>query len=302
MFAFIEFERRARLDRDLEASGAREAFRTLRVAVPGLGGVGGAHAETMARMGVRAFHIADMDRFETSNINRQVGARVSTLGKQKCAVLEAQIRSVQPGAEILSFPAGINEENLDAFLKDVDVVLDGLDFFCIGIRRALYREARARGIPVICAGPVGYGCSLLVFMPGGVSFDEYFRIEPGMTKAEMLMAFGLGVAPGLARDIDPSRLSADTQKGPALAPVCFSCAGFAAAEVAKIATGLGRITAAPKGLHYSLFRGRTVRLRPRPSLTRSLRGRLLRHLAFRHFASFKDMHEQELRARCAEGA
>lgn len=300
MFAFIEFERRVRFDRDLKASS--EALRNLRVAVPGLGGVGGAHAETMARMGVQAFHIADMDRFETSNINRQVGARISTLGKPKCAVLEEQLRSVQPGAVVVPFPAGLYEENLAAFLKDVDVVLDGLDFFCIEIRRALYREARARGIPVICAGPVGYGCSLLVFLPGGASFDEYFRIEPGMTKAEMLMAFGLGVAPGLAREMDPSRLSADTKKGPALAPVCFSCAGFAAAEVAKIATGRGRITAAPKGLHYSLFRSRTIPLRPRPSLTRSLRGRLLRHLAFRHFASFKAMHEQELQVRCAKGA
>src|SRR5690625_3553434 len=58
-----------------------------KIAIAGMGGVGGAHLLTLARLGVGAFHIADFDSFEFPNFNRQVGAMLSTLGQSKVEVM-----------------------------------------------------------------------------------------------------------------------------------------------------------------------------------------------------------------------
>jgi tRNA A37 threonylcarbamoyladenosine dehydratase len=58
------------------------------VALPGLGGVDGAHLVTLARTGVARFHLADFDRFEAANVNRQHGARVDTFGRPKLDVMQ----------------------------------------------------------------------------------------------------------------------------------------------------------------------------------------------------------------------
>ena len=68
-------------------------LRASRVAIAGLGGVGGAHLLTLARLGVGAFHLADPDRFEMANLNRQAGASLSTLGRPKVEVLAAMARA-----------------------------------------------------------------------------------------------------------------------------------------------------------------------------------------------------------------
>ena len=58
-------------------------LRSRRVAIAGLGGVGGAHLVTLTRLGIGSFHIADPDAFGIENFNRQLGARMSTLGRPK---------------------------------------------------------------------------------------------------------------------------------------------------------------------------------------------------------------------------
>src|SRR5690349_17939081 len=65
----------------------QQALRGKTVAIAGMGGVGGVHLLTLARLGVANFRIADLDRFEVANFNRQVGATMSTLGRAKVDVL-----------------------------------------------------------------------------------------------------------------------------------------------------------------------------------------------------------------------
>jgi len=65
----------------------QQRLRGARVAIAGLGGVGGFHLLTLARLGVGRFNIADLDRFELANFNRQAGASVSSLGRPKVEVL-----------------------------------------------------------------------------------------------------------------------------------------------------------------------------------------------------------------------
>ncbi len=208
-----------------------------RVAIPGLGGVGGAHLVALTRVGIGKFHIADFDVFEPVNINRQYGARSSTFGRAKLKVLFHEAKDINPFLEIETFPEGLSPENLDIFLKGVDVVVDGLDFFAFDIRRMLFRRAKALGIPVITAGPLGFGTALLVFDPEkSPDFDDYFDIRPEMDVVEKIIAFAMGLAPkGLHLSyIDPESVDITAQKGPSLSAACFLCAGMATVEVLRI--------------------------------------------------------------------
>ncbi len=283
-------------------SAAEQArLRRTRVALPGLGAEGGGHLQALARLGIGAFHLADPDTFEVANIHRQLGACMETLGQNKAESLAATAIDINPEIDVKVFPEGLNQENTNAFLAGVDVVVDGMDFFCLAEKRMLYRACRERGISVVNAGPIGYGAAVLVFRPEGISFDEYFRIEDSMTRAEQLLAQALGLAPGLVSDVDPTRVNFENQQGPALASACMLCAAAAATEVLKLVTGRGAPAAAPCGVYFDPFRGRSAPLRPRPSLIHSLRGRVLRYAGFRRFPALRALHEREV-AECIAAA
>ena len=76
--------------RGLLSAAEQERLRQSRIAIAGLGGVGGVHLATLARLGIGAFHIADPDDFELANFNRQHGANVDTIGRSKAAVMAEQ--------------------------------------------------------------------------------------------------------------------------------------------------------------------------------------------------------------------
>lgn len=113
-------------------------LRGKRVAIAGLGGVGGAHLLTLARLGIGAFHIADLDTFEIANFNRQAGAMVSTLGQPKVEVLARQARDINPELDLRLFPAGVTLDTMDDFLRGADLFVDGLDFFVPEVRSREY--------------------------------------------------------------------------------------------------------------------------------------------------------------------
>lgn len=275
----------------------QDRLRNTVVALPGLGGVGGAHLQTLARMGVGGFRLADPDTFDVVNFNRQLGATLASVGRNKAEVMAEMAHQINPGADVRTFPDGITEANIGEFLDGVDVVVDGIEFFCMATRRLLFRAARERGIPVVTAGPIGFGAAVFVFMPGKTTFEEHFGIDDRMTRAEQLLAFALGLTPGMVSDVDPARIDVAAEKGPALASACMICAATAATEVLKIVCGRGTPLCSPRGVYFDTFRGRTKTLRPRPSLRRTLRGRVMRWLAFRRFPAFRQMHEQEIQAR-----
>ncbi|MBK3018850.1 hypothetical protein FKK32_30530, partial [Klebsiella pneumoniae] len=102
----------------------QQRLRRARVAIAGLGGVGGAHILTLSRLGVANFNIADFDEFDVHNMNRQAGAFMSTMGQSKLKVMERMALDVNPESHIRLFPEGVQDHNLDDFLKDVDVYVD----------------------------------------------------------------------------------------------------------------------------------------------------------------------------------
>src|SRR5471032_1391530 len=152
----------------------QSVLRGKRIAIAGMGGVGGVHLLTLARLGVGAFHIADFDTFDIANFNRQAGAMMSTLGQPKVEVMARMTLDINPELQIRQFPNGVHAGNLADFLDGVDLYVDGLDFFAFPARQATFAMCAQLGIPAITAAPLGLGTAVLNFLPGQMTFEEYF--------------------------------------------------------------------------------------------------------------------------------
>lgn len=259
----VEFDYRQAFSRNLGWVTEEEQIilRDKRIAIAGMGGVGGSHLLTLARLGIGRFHIADFDVFDIQNLNRQAGALLSTLGRPKVAVLAECAADINPQVDTRLFPTGIAVANLDEFLEGVDLYVDSLDFFAVAIRRRVFAACHERGIPAITAAPLGMGVAYLAFSPGGMSFEEYFRLE-GHLEHEQLVRFLVGLSPAMLQMrylVDPSRVDLPRHRGPSTVMACQLCAGVAATEALKILLGRGPVTVAPKGLHFDAYRNRYVR-------------------------------------------
>lgn len=260
----------------------QDLLRHKRVAIAGLGGVGGVHLLTLCRLGIGKFHLADFDTFDLANFNRQAGAAVSTLGQNKLDVMFRQARDINPELEIRGFSDGVTADNLDAFLDGVDLYLDGLDFFAFEARQKVFSMCAAKGIPAVTAAPLGMGVAVLNFLPGGMSFDDYFRLNDGAA-AEKPVRFLMGLAPArlqMGYLADPSMVDLANRKGPSTIMACQLCAGAASTEALKILLGRGPVRAAPKGYHFDAYRNKLA-LTWRPRGNRNLLQRLFIALAKR---------------------
>nr|NJM04333.1 hypothetical protein [Desulfobacula sp.] len=222
----------------------QERLSRARVAIPGMGGVGGGHLITMVRTGIGRFHISDFDVYEPANVNRQFGARIPDFGRSKMETMKEEALSINPFIDIKEFPTGINNDNIDDFIEGVDIVLDSLDFFAFDVRRLLFNRAREKGIYVITAGPLGFSSAMLVFAPDkGMGFDEYFNIVAGMKPEEQYLAFALGLAPKATqfKYMDTSKVSFKSKKGPSLYISCQLCCAMAGTEAVRVLLGRGEI-------------------------------------------------------------
>lgn len=236
-------------------------LRQKRVAIAGMGGVGGLHLMALTRLGVGKFSIADPDTFELANFNRQAGASLSTLDQPKAEAMARAARDINPELDIRILKAPVNEANLDAFLADTDLYVDGLDFFAFEARQATFRACAARRIPAITVAPLGMGAALINFLPGGMSFDEYF-CWGNLPDDEKALRFLLGLAPArlhMGYLVDPSRVDLAQQRGPSTGMATHLCAGIAATEALKILLGRGNVLAAPRGMHFDAYSNRLRR-------------------------------------------
>ena len=245
----------------LLSAAEQQRLRESRVAIAGLGGVGGVHLLTLARLGIGRFSIADADVFETANFNRQVGASVSTLGRAKVEVMAELARGINPELEIRAWREAVTPANIDEFLRDVDLVVDGVDFFAVDARRRLFAEARRRGIWVHTAGPIGFSAAWLSFDPRGMSFDDYFDLRDNQPALEQLIAFAVGLTPKATHlaYLDLSKVKPEAGAGPSSALACQLCSGVAAAETLKILLERGAVRAAPYYFQFDAFRQKFCR-------------------------------------------
>jgi len=234
----------------------QQVLRQTRVAIAGLGGVGGAHALTLARLGVGKFCIADFDSFEVHNFNRQVGASVVTLGQPKAEVLARMVLEINPGADVRVFKEGVTPENIGDFLLGADVYVDGIDFFAMEARRLLFNACERLAIPALTAAPLGMGVAFLYFKPGAMRFEDYFRFE-GVSVQEQYARFIAGLSPAMLQRsymVVPEAVNFAQRQGPSTMMACELCAGVMATSVLKVVLKRGGLRAAPWAMQFDAYR------------------------------------------------
>lgn len=239
----------------------QHSLKTKRIAIAGLGGVGGSHLLTLTRLGIGKFNIADLDIFEIPNFNRQVGATVSHLNRPKVDVMSEMSRDINPELEIKAFAHGINLGNMDDFLSDVDLYVDGLDFFATDAREAVFAACAEKGIPALTAAPLGMGVSLLCFMPGKMTFEDYFQWQ-GQSQIERLLRFMVGLTPAMLQMkylVDHTRMDLANHKGPSTAIGCELCSSMISAHAIKILLGRGEVNAVPVAVHFDAYRNKFIK-------------------------------------------
>jgi len=240
------------------SSNEQAKLRQTRIAIEGLGGVGGSHLLTLARLGVGKFNISDFDQFGIHNLNRQAGAFVSSLGRPKVDVMTELAKDINPDIDIARFPKGVTEDNVDDFLKNADIYVDGIDFFAMDARRLLFAACRVRGIPAITAAPLGMGVSLLYFPPDGMSLEDYFRLE-GCDRNEQFARFIAGLSPAMLQRrylVVPESVDFNERRGPSTVMACELCAGVMGTAVLKIALGRRPPRAVPWAMQFDAYRQR----------------------------------------------
>ena len=135
----------------------KEALKKLnssRVAVFGIGGVGGYALEALVRAGVGEIDIVDSDLVATSNINRQIIATTETVGKKKVDVAEARAKAINPDVKINKFDVFYLPETAHPFdFKNYDYVIDAID--TVSGKMELIRRANECGTPIICSMGTG---------------------------------------------------------------------------------------------------------------------------------------------------
>lgn len=242
----------------LISASEQAAIKDVRIAIAGMGGVGGVHLMTLVRMGFEKFNIADFDTFDVANFNRQYGASLSTLGQNKAEVMAKLARDINPNADIRVFTEPVTKESVPEFLRGCRVYVDGMDAFAIHIRRELFMQAHNTGMVSVTAGPIGFSVAYLAFSPTGMSFDKYFGYDASEPEMKLFARFIAGLSPRFLHlpYIDRSKVDFETQRGPSSALACQLCSGVMGAEVLKIVLGRGTVRYAPKYQQFDAYRGR----------------------------------------------
>ena len=131
---------------------AMEKLKNAHVAVFGVGGVGGHLCEALARVGIGKLTLVDSDTVSVSNVNRQIVALHSTVGKYKVDVMRERILDINPACEVTVYPKFYLPENAEEFpLEEYDYIADAID--TVSSKLELITMAKSLNVPIIsCMG------------------------------------------------------------------------------------------------------------------------------------------------------
>jgi len=138
----------------LYSSRGLERLRRARVCVLGIGGVGSWAAESLARSGVGAISLVDMDDVCVSNVNRQLHALDGVIGRPKAVVMAERLRAINPACQATPIPEFFTAESAERILAGgFDYVIDAIDN--VANKCLLIARCRERNIPIVASGGAG---------------------------------------------------------------------------------------------------------------------------------------------------
>ena len=151
-----------------------------KVAIAGAGGDGYQLGIKLAMMGVKNFSIADPEVFEEENSNRVIGATSSNIGRNKAEVFRDMVMDMRPDAKVEIFNEGVNESNIEEFMRGSHLVLDETELTHLELGTMVAREARKNKIPDIFVMNLGFAALASSFHPEhGKTFEDIMGIPKG---------------------------------------------------------------------------------------------------------------------------
>lgn len=145
-----------------------ETLKRARVAVFGLGGVGGYVVEALARAGVGTLHLVDKDTVSVSNLNRQILATHRTLGMEKTQAAALRIADINPDIQVRTYPVFYNHDTADSFdFSQFDYIVDAID--TVTAKLLMVERAQAAGTPIICCMGTGNKLEPTMFQVADIS-------------------------------------------------------------------------------------------------------------------------------------
>ena len=152
----------------LLGEGAMRRLYDARVAVFGIGGVGGYTVEALARCGIGQLDLIDSDTISVSNINRQILATHSTVGRLKVDVAKERVLDINPGCVVRTYPCFYLPDTADQFdFTQYDYIVDAID--TVTGKLQLVERAVAAGTPIICSMGTGNKLDPAAFQVADIS-------------------------------------------------------------------------------------------------------------------------------------
>lgn len=239
----------------------QDNIRKARIVVVGTGGIGGTISIILARTGVSNFMLIDPDRYEPTNMNRQVSCFTDTIGKYKVEVLKRDILRINPEARVETHNRSLSFEEIKDLIKDWDVVVAEADDLAYS-SKVLYmaQEMKKFAATAMPSGYLGYVMSFppnrkpippetLFGLPDNLSYEELHQlIESWENKCGRRWYLSEG-----KWRIKWFRDWRAGEKG--LTQICsgvWLCASLAATEIIKFITGKFRVVEAPRTWHVKL--------------------------------------------------
>ena len=249
----VDLERRFGGVRRLYGEGALERFRAAHVCIIGIGGVGSWSVEALARSGIGALTLIDLDMVAESNVNRQIHALGDTFGKAKTSAMAERIRDINPACRITEIEDFVSPENVAEMLgQNFDYVLDAIDH--TRTKAAMIAWCSAKGVPIVTAGSAGGQLD-----PTRIRVDDLARTiqDPLLAKVRAILRKEYGFCRDPKRKFGIRAVYSDEPlRYPATGEACDSrpagsglnCAGYGSAVTVTAPFGLFAASEVLRGL------------------------------------------------------
>ncbi len=244
---------------DLLTDKQQEILKKSKVAIFGVGGIGGTVAEVLVRSGIGCLDLVDNECYETTNLNRQIFASCATVGSKKVKAAKERLQAINPFLSV-SMHEALNETNVKDIMSRADVAVLAID----KIRPCLIisRTAREQNIPLVEGWAIPFG-NVRVFAKNTPSLEEMYAFNSCEKKLddispaeyelmEKKMLMSLEGIQGLDRFYSPQLVEKifSTGRVPSFAPMVWLTSVLMAIEVIKIILQWEPIAYAP---HYAVY-------------------------------------------------